>query len=88
MHGQPPMAMSTPSPCSNPGAHFCPVCRQWLFLVESLPSLVIGGVIWCWLPSHPLTAWMLTPSQRELVHRKVTGNECVGEQDCSIRAEA
>lgn len=47
------------------------VCRQWLFIIEAIPSLLMGVVIWCWLPSHPLTAWMLTPRQRQLVHQKV-----------------
>jgi hypothetical protein len=55
---------STPTCCG-----LC--CRQWLFLLEAVPSLLIGVVIWCWLPSHPLTAWMLTPAQQELVHLKV-----------------
>lgn len=46
---------------------------QWLFLLEAIPSLVMGLVIWFLLPSTPLTAWMLTPQQRELVHRRVSG---------------
>lgn len=47
------------------------LCRQWLFLMEAIPSLLIGALIWCLLPSHPLTAWMLMPAQRELVHSRV-----------------
>jgi len=53
-------------------------CRQWLFLIESTPSLVFGAVMWCWLPSHPLSAWMLTPEERELVHLKVTAAKLGG----------
>jgi hypothetical protein len=40
-------------------------------MLEAVPSLVIGVVIYVLLPSHPLEANMLTESERELVHLKV-----------------
>jgi hypothetical protein len=51
----------------------CPsLRRQWLFIIEGLPSVLLGVAMWIWLPSHPLwDAWMLTPQQREVVHARV-----------------
>lgn len=63
--------VSTTAPHAVPCCVLCAALRQWLFLLESVPSLIIGLVICVWLPSHPLTAWMLTPHQRELLHMKV-----------------
>jgi hypothetical protein len=44
---------------------------QWLFIIEGVPSVLLGGAILTWLPSTPLTAWMLSAEERELLHRKV-----------------
>jgi hypothetical protein len=44
---------------------------QWLFIIEGLPSVVLGAVMLLLLPSGPLTAWMLTPKERLFLHNKV-----------------
>lgn len=59
------------------------LCRQWLFIVEGIPSVILGMVTYWLLPSHPLwDAWMLTPQEREMLHLRVSdallgkGNGC------------
>lgn len=47
-------------------------CRQWLFIVEGIPSVLLGMVTYWLLPSHPLwDAWMLTLQEREMLHLRV-----------------
>lgn len=47
---------------------------QWLFIVEGVPSVILGMVTYWLLPSHPLwDAWMLTPQEREMLHLRVHG---------------
>lgn len=46
---------------------------QWLFIVEGIPSVILGMVTYWLLPSHPLwDAWMLTPAEREALHLRVS----------------
>jgi MFS family permease len=40
---------------------------QWLFLVEGLPSVVLGVVVWFYLPDSPEQARWLTAAERELL---------------------
>jgi hypothetical protein len=44
---------------------------QWLFLIEGVPSVLLGVAIAVWLPSSPLSAAMLTEEERVLLHEKV-----------------
>jgi MFS family permease len=44
---------------------------QWLFIIEGVPSVLLGAAILTWLPSTPLTAWMLSTEERELLHKQV-----------------
>uniref|UniRef100_A0A383VEN5 Major facilitator superfamily (MFS) profile domain-containing protein n=1 Tax=Tetradesmus obliquus TaxID=3088 RepID=A0A383VEN5_TETOB len=44
---------------------------QWLFIIEGLPSIALGAVMMLVLPSGPLTAWMLTPRERQFLHNRV-----------------
>lgn len=46
---------------------------QWLFIVEGVPSVLLGLVMFVVVPSHPLTAWFLRPEERHLLHHKVRG---------------
>lgn len=49
-------------------------CTQWLFIVEGIPSVLLGMATYWLLPSHPLwDAWMLTPAEREALHLRVGG---------------
>ncbi|WIA31251.1 hypothetical protein OEZ86_001249 [Tetradesmus obliquus] len=47
---------------------------QWLFLVEGVPSVLLGMCCWVWLPSSPLTAAMLSREEGQLLHEKVHGS--------------
>ena len=38
---------------------------QWLFIVEAIPAVVLGFVVWRILPDSPREARWLTPDQRE-----------------------
>lgn len=53
--------------------HICclPAYLQWLFIIEGLPSIALGAVMMLALPSGPLTAWMLTPRERQFLHNRV-----------------
>jgi predicted membrane metal-binding protein len=50
----------------------CTAVQQWLFIVEGIPSVLLGMATYWLLPSHPLwDAWMLTPAEREALHLRV-----------------
>ncbi|CDH58469.1 mfs transporter [Lichtheimia corymbifera JMRC:FSU:9682] len=47
---------------------------RWLFLVEGLPTVVLGILCLMFLPNYPATAntrWWLTPEEKELAIRRV-----------------
>jgi hypothetical protein len=50
---------------------FCVLLLQWLFIIEGVPSVMLGAVMMVLLPSGPLTAWMLTLKERQFLHHKV-----------------
>lgn len=51
---------------------------QWLFVVEGIPSVLLGMVTFWLLPSHPLwDAWMLTAEEKEMLHLRVS-HCCIG----------
>jgi hypothetical protein len=53
---------------------FCLLLLQWLFIIEGVPSVLLGAVMMVLLPSGPLSAWMLTPKERHFLHKKVSTN--------------
>jgi MFS transporter, ACS family, tartrate transporter len=46
---------------------------QWLFIVEGLPTLVLGTMILCFLPDKPASARWLTPEERTWLQRRIDG---------------
>ena len=48
---------------------------QWLFLIEAVPSLVLGVVAWFWLEDRVKDAPWLTPDERALVARDILAEE-------------
>ena len=48
---------------------------QWLFLLEALPSLVLGVLAWFWLEDRVKDAQWLTPEERELVAGDIAAEE-------------
>jgi D-galactonate transporter len=47
---------------------------RWLFVLEALPSMVVGVLVLVWLPDTPFTASWLTASEREVVQRAVAAD--------------
>ena len=48
---------------------------QWLFLLEALPSLVLGVLAWFWLEDRVKNAQWLTPEERDLIARDIAAEE-------------
>ena len=48
---------------------------QWLFLLEALPSLVLGVLAWFYLEDRVKNAQWLTPQERELIARDIAAEE-------------
>lgn len=46
---------------------------QWLFILEGIPSVLLGIVMLVVVPNGPLTAWFLTPEERQALHHEVHG---------------
>lgn len=44
---------------------------QWLFLLEGVPSVLIGLLVFVWLPDGPKAAKWLTPQERDLITRRI-----------------
>lgn len=45
---------------------------QWLFLMEGLPSIVLGFVVWWRLPNSPTDCTWLTPHEKDWLLRRVS----------------
>ena len=48
---------------------------QWLFVLEALPSLVLGVLAWFWLEDRVKNAQWLTPQERDLIARDIAAEE-------------
>jgi MFS transporter, ACS family, tartrate transporter len=44
---------------------------QWLFIVEAVPAIILGFVVWLWLTDTPEDASWLRPDQREWLSRRL-----------------
>ena len=44
---------------------------QWLFLLEGIPSVIVGALVFVLLPNGPKTATWLTPAERDLILQRV-----------------
>jgi sugar phosphate permease len=40
---------------------------RWIFIIEGLPSFVLGIVVYFWLADDPETAYYLSPEERQLM---------------------
>ena len=63
---------------------------QWLFLIEGLPAVVLGGVALYWLDDLPSEATWLTNAQRAWLTERITGEarRAGGEGASPLRALA
>jgi MFS family permease len=48
---------------------------QWLFLLEGIPSVIIGVLVFVLLPNGPKQAHWLTPQERDLIVQRVHDEE-------------
>ena len=48
---------------------------QWLFILEAVPSLVLGVLAWFWLEDRVKNAQWLTPQERDLIARDIAAEE-------------
>ncbi len=48
---------------------------QWLFILEAVPSLVLGVMAWFWLEDRVKNAQWLTPQERDLIARDIAAEE-------------
>ena len=48
---------------------------QWLFLVEGLPSVIAGVLVFVLLPDRPASAAWLSPPERALIQRRIAQEE-------------
>ena len=48
---------------------------QWLFLLEGIPSVLLGGLVLAWLPDGPQNAAWLSAGERALVLRHLAEDE-------------
>lgn len=53
---------------------------QTMFVLEGIPAIVLGALVFFWLADEPLRASWLTPQERELLHRAVRRDQPVQEQ--------
>lgn len=43
---------------------------RWLFIIEFLITVVVGGIGWCFLPNEPEKAWFLNAEEKETMRMK------------------
>jgi ACS family tartrate transporter-like MFS transporter len=48
---------------------------QWLFLLEGIPAVVLGVVVWCYLTDRPAVAHWLTPVERDWLSDRIGEEE-------------
>ena len=53
---------------------------QWLFLIEAVPAIVAGVVVWTKLPDGPQDAGWLAPDEREWLKTRLEGEDHAREQ--------
>ena len=53
---------------------------QWLFLLEGIPSVIIGVLVFVLLPNGPRTAKWLTPQQQELIVQRMKEDDAGKEE--------
>jgi MFS family permease len=44
---------------------------QWLFILEGIPAVVVGVMVWFWLPDYPQTSQWLTPEERAFAVKRL-----------------
>ncbi len=48
---------------------------QWIFVLEAVPSFVLGVLAWFWLEDRVKNAQWLTPAEREMIARDIAAEE-------------
>ncbi|KAL4813153.1 major facilitator superfamily domain-containing protein [Aspergillus spinulosporus] len=52
---------------------------RWLFILEGVPSIALGLLVFFFLPSYPEKAGWLSPEEKELQARRLGAYHCSGE---------
>src|SRR5437879_5487268 len=58
---------------------------QWLFLCEGIPAVVIGMIVFAYLPDGPQDARWLTVSERRRLGQRLAGDTGAARQGHSLR---
>lgn len=45
---------------------------RWIFIIEGLPTVVVGVAAWFGMADSPQSAWYLTPEERSLLARRIS----------------
>lgn len=53
---------------------------RWIFILEGLPTFVLGVASWWWLADGPETAWFLSQEERELIASRRSRQTGVSEE--------
>lgn len=57
---------------------------QWLFLLEGLPTVLLGVAAWAWLPDSPAQAAWLSAPQRQRLQRLLDADQAPGAADDDV----
>jgi MFS transporter, ACS family, 4-hydroxyphenylacetate permease len=60
---------------------------QWLFLLEGVPSIALGVVVWRYLTDRPDTASWLTAEERSTLERRIADEQARGGRQTSLWKE-
>ena len=60
---------------------------QWLFLLEGVPSIALGVVVWRYLADRPDTASWLTAEERSTLERRIADEQARGARRTSLWKE-
>jgi len=53
---------------------------QWLFLIEGVPSVLFGVILYYWLTDRPVTATWLSPVEKDWLQNKLDSEASVTHQ--------
>src|SRR5205814_1998627 len=54
---------------------------QWLFLLESIPAVLLGFVVLCALPDRPTDARWLSPREKNWIGQKLSASRAASDQN-------
>ncbi len=58
---------------------------QWMFLIEGIPAILLGGVVLMYLPNGPADAKWLTDRERDWLRRRLSSDSDEGHAGTTVR---